>query len=144
MDTLPEARSFHLTLGYTHRFGRFRPYFEALQLGQMVAWTCPDCGQAYLSPQRICPADRTETRLAPLSGSFTLHSLTVGNAVLPLNFGAELCSFGLVEHPDAAGRLMARIMTAGGLPPLGAALQLCQPGDSAPDHPIQALVFTTA
>ncbi|WP_199930436.1 Zn-ribbon domain-containing OB-fold protein [Sedimenticola thiotaurini] len=131
-----------LSLSYSHGFGGFTPFFEALMQGRLLGSRCPICDEVCFPPRMRCSVHHVETELAELTGFARLLSWTTGPVKLPQANETALLTFGLVQLDGAINSTLVRIDGDETQLVTGALLRLQRLDEKADlSHPIQALVF---
>ena len=135
----------NLSLSYSHGFGAFTPFFEALMQGRVLGSHCPICDEVRFPPRIRCPAHPAETEMTELTGYARLLSWTTGPVRLPQANNTTLLTFGLVQLDGAINSTLVRIDADETQLVTGALLRF-QRLDKNTDlpHPIQALIFQPA
>jgi uncharacterized OB-fold protein len=62
---------------YRHSLGKYSRFFVELEQGRLFATRCPACGQIWLPPRPLCPADHMITGWVELSGRGRLVTWSV-------------------------------------------------------------------
>jgi len=132
----------NLSLSYSHGFGAFTPFFEALMQGRVLGSRCPVCDEVRFPPRMRCPVHHTDTGMTELTGFARLLSWTTGPVRLPQASDTAVLTFGLVQLDGAINSTLVRIDADETQLTTGALLRFQRlEEDSEPPHPIQALVF---
>lgn len=140
-----EGMPIHLSLSYSHGFGAFTPFFDALMRGRLLGSRCPVCDEVRFPPRMRCPTHRVETEMTPLTGYGRLLSWTTGPVRLPQANDTTVLTFGLVQLDGAINSTLVRIDADEAELATGALLQFKRLDEnSGLSHPIQALIFQPA
>lgn len=135
----------NLSLSYSHGFGAYRPFFEALIQGQVLGSRCPICDEVRFPPRMRCPTHHAGTEMTELTGYARLLSWTTGPVRLPQARDTAEQTFGLVQLDGAINSTLVRIEADAAQLKTGALLRFRPPDENGDlPHPIQALVFRPA
>lgn len=72
-----ELLSLAWTQEYRHSLGKTSRFFLELEQGRLIATRCPACGQVWVPPRPLCPADHSITEWEELSGRGMLVTWSV-------------------------------------------------------------------
>ncbi|WP_029132896.1 Zn-ribbon domain-containing OB-fold protein [Sedimenticola selenatireducens] len=132
----------NLSLSYSHGFGAFTPFFDALMQGRILGSRCPVCDEVRFPPRMRCPTHHIETNMTELTGYGRLLSWTTGPIRLPQAKDTTPLTFGLVQLDGAINSTLVRIDADETQLITGALLRLQRlKENSGLPHPIQALIF---